>query len=210
MIFKKRGMNPRIKISVLLISLGLITAFVPFKHNKANQLKPSGLLEKLQDEQYTISVDKVARYMVNEDSSVLIIDLRSPEEYKAFNIPGSINIPYNDLLHRDFSGYLDQDKVKIIFYSNGSIIASQAWALCAAMGYENNFVMQGGMNEWYKTVMNSSFSGDRITARENALFEIRFKARKLFTEINSLPDSLKKTFVEAKRKKEKQLDGGCE
>jgi len=114
------------------------------------------------------------------------------------------------LLHRNFFGYLDQREVKNIFYSNGSILASQAWALCAGMGYKNNFVMQGGMNEWYKTVMKSSFSGDRITARENALFEIRFKARKLFTEINSLPDSLKIKFVEAKRKKEKQLDGGCE
>ncbi|MDF1546181.1 MAG: rhodanese-like domain-containing protein [Bacteroidales bacterium] len=203
-------MSPRIKISILLVGLGLITAFVPFKQNKANQLKPDELLEKAMDEQYMFYVDKVARYVVDEDSSVLIIDLRTPQEYKAFNIPGSINIPYKDLLHRDFGGYLDQHKVKNIFYSNGDILATQAWTLCSRMGYKNNFVMQGGMNEWYNTVMNSNFSGERISARENALFETRFKARKLFTEINSLPDSLKVKFVEAKRKKEMKLDGGCE
>jgi len=203
-------MNSRVRISILFIGLGAITAFVPFKQNKANQLKPDELLEKSMDEQYVLSVDKVARYVIDEDSTVLIIDLRTPEEYKAFNIPGSINIPYKDLLHRDFGGYLDQHKVKNIFYSNGDILSTQAWTLCTGMGYENNFVMKGGMNEWYKTVMNSNYSGERISARENALFETRFRARKLFTQINSLPDSLKVRFVEAKRKKEKKLDGGCE
>jgi rhodanese-related sulfurtransferase len=203
-------MNPRIRISILLISLGVITAFVPFKHNKPNQLNPEELLAEVSDEKYNISVDKVAKYIVNEDSTVLIIDLRTPEEYKLFNIPGSINIPYKDLLHRDFGGYLDQDEVSNIFYSNGDVVASQAWTICTQMGYKNNFIMSGGMNEWYKTVMKSEFSGERISPKENALFETRFKARKLFTEINSLPDSLKVKFVEAKRKKEKELDGGCE
>ena len=203
-------MNPRVKISVLLISLGVITAFMPLKQNKANQLNPNSLLEVSMHKQFNLSVDEVARYIVRGETDFLLIDLRTPEEYKAFNIPGSINIPYKDLLHKDFGGYLDQDELKNIFYSNGDIVASQAWTLCAGMGYENNYLMQGGMNEWYKTVMESKFSGERISARENALFEVRYKARKLFTEINSIPDSLKVMFVEAKRKKEKQLDGGCE
>jgi hypothetical protein len=58
--------------------------------------------------------------------------------------------------------------------------------------------------------MNSSFSGDRISARENAIFEIRTKAKKLFAEINSLPDSLKLQFIESKKLEAKKLDGGCE
>jgi 3-mercaptopyruvate sulfurtransferase SseA len=202
-------MNARIKFSIFIIGLGLIVAFVPYKHNRPNQLKPSVLLEKSMDEQFLVSVDKVARYVVNEDSTVLIVDLRSPEEYRSSNIPGSINIPYKDLLHKDFEGYLDQKKIKNIFYSNGDIIAAQAWTLCTSMGYQNNYIMQGGMNEWYKTVMNSSFSGDRISARENTLFETRFKARKIFTQMNSLPDSLKCKFIEIKRKDQKKLDGGC-
>ena len=202
-------MNPRILISILLIGLGLITAFVPFRHNKKNQLKPSALLEKSMDEQYLISMDKVARFVLDEDSTVLIIDLRSPQEFRDFNIPGSINIPYKDLLSKDYEGYLDQRKLKNIFYSNGDILSAQAWTLCTRMGYQNNFIMEGGLNEWYKTIMNTSFSGDRISARENALFETRFKARKIFTEMNSLPDSLKLRFFESKRKNEKKLDGGC-
>lgn len=68
----------------------------------------------------------------------------------------------------------------------------------------------GGLNEWFNTVMNSSFTGERISVRENALFETRTRAKKMFTEINSLPDSLKLKFIKAKHISSKKLDGGCE
>ena len=51
--------------------------------------------------------------------------------------------------------------------------------------------MEGGITEWITTVIETKFSGDRITARENALFETRRRAGEMFTELNSLPDSLK-------------------
>ena len=77
------------------------------------------------------------------------------------------------------------------------VIIDSNYALVIAQGlnYKNIYVMNGGLNEWFKTVMNSSFTGERISARENALFETRTRARKMFTEINSLPDSLKMKFV---------------
>jgi len=77
------------------------------------------------------------------------------------------------------------------------------------LGYKNSSVMQGGLNEWYKTVMLTEFKGETITPRENVLFENRYKARRIFKEINSLPDSLKNVFLEAKRLEESQIDGGC-
>jgi hypothetical protein len=70
--------------------------------------------------------------------------------------------------------------------------------------------MKGGLNEWFSTVMNSSFIGEKITARENALFETRTRAKKMFTEMNSLPDSLKLKFIRSNHIATKKLDGGCE
>jgi 3-mercaptopyruvate sulfurtransferase SseA len=202
-------MNGRILFSVLMIVLGLMVAFVPYKHNRPNQLTPTQLHNKSVDGASTFSVDKLARMIADEDSSIQIIDLRNPDEYLKANIPGAINIPYNSLLNKDFETYLEQKGIKTVFYSNGDILASQAWVLCTGMGYQNLYIMQGGMNEWYKTVINSNFSGERITAKENALFEARYKARKLFTEMNSLPDSLKTRYIEIKKKNKKKLDGGC-
>ena len=70
--------------------------------------------------------------------------------------------------------------------------------------------MKGGLNEWFDTVMNSSFSGGKISARENALFESRARASKMFTDMNSLPDSLKVKYMESRRMDAKKLDGGCD
>jgi hypothetical protein len=131
-------------------------------------------------------------------------------EYRECTIPGSINIPVADLLNPDWQGYLNQEKVRNIFYSNGDEDAGFAWSVVTGFGYKNNFVMAGGMNEWFRTVMLSEFSGGTISPRENVLFENRYRARRTFTQTNSLPDSLKFRFLEAKRLKEANLDGGCE
>jgi len=203
-------MTPRLNFTVLLLGLGLLLAFLPYNPSKTFQLKADELLAVLLSDESFFTVDQVARFVNNEDTSVQLIDLRTNAEYMECNIPGSINIPFDDLLNPNWEGYINQKKVKNIFYSNDDQNASLAWTIVTGMGYQNNFVMQGGLNEWFKTVMLSKFEGERISARENALFENRFKARRSFTEINSLPDSLKRQYLEAKRLEESQLDGGCE
>jgi len=202
-------MNARIKLSVLLAGLGIILAFLPFNASKTFRLNPDELLDQ-QCKDHGFTVDEVARFMNAEDSTVQLIDLRSNAEFMECNIPGSINIPLHDLLNPDWEGYLNQSERRNIFYSNGDKTATIAWTIVTGLGYKNSFVMKGGMNEWYNTVMLSEFEGDRITPRENALYENRYRARRTFTAINSLPDSLKRQYLEAKRLEESQLDGGCE
>lgn len=202
-------MKFRVKFSIVIIVLGAILAMIPSIQHKMNELEPGELHQKSINKDIYITVDQVARSIVHEDSSYLFIDLRTPEEYKEFNIPGSINIPYSDFLNKDWQGYLNQQKVKNVFYSNGDYISTHAWIIASRMGYQNNYIMRGGLNEWYNTIMESKFEGKKITAKENALFEIRTRAKKLFTEMNSLPDSLKVKYIAAKRLEEQELDGGC-
>ena len=203
-------MNARLKISALLVGVGLILAFLPFNAAKSFQLKPTELLEISSNPDMYFSVDEVARLVNNEDTTIQLIDLRNTSEFMESNIPGSINIPFNDLLNPNWEGYLNQDKVRNVYYANGDETANLAWTIVSGLGYANSVVMKGGMNEWYKTVMYSKFEGERITPRENALFENRYKAQRTFTQINSLPDSLKMQYLETKRLEESQLDGGCE
>jgi hypothetical protein len=125
-------------------------------------------------------------------------------------LPGSVNIPYRELLDKDPSTYLGPGNFINIFYSDGDMIPGYAVVLAAGLGFKNCYTMTGGMNEWFKTVMNSSFTGEKITARENAIFEARSKAGRLFTELNSLPDSLRIKYLNSKKFNAKKLDGGCE
>jgi rhodanese-related sulfurtransferase len=203
-------MNTREKYSVVLVCLGFILALLPLSGNRSFTVKPQKLLDQSVDEKSYFTVDQVARFVVSEDSSVQIIDLRSPEEFRSFNIPGSINLPYKEFISSDPGSILNNAKLRYILYSNGDFDSNYAMVFAKGMKQNNVYVMKGGLNEWFNKVMNSSFTGESISARENALFETRTRAAKMFTEINSLPDSLKTKFFEAKHLSAKKLDGGCE
>ena len=202
-------MDARIKYSVLLVGVGIILAFLPFDAAQTFQLKSNELLARSASDSMYISVDQVARAVNSEDSTIQIIDVRSAAQFRACNIPSSINIPFDDLQNPLWEATLNQKKVKNILYGNGDQTASYAWTIVTGLGYPNNYVMKGGLNEWFRTVMLSQYSGEKITPAENARFENRLNARKAFTQINSLPDSLKTKFFNAKRLNQSKLDGGC-
>jgi rhodanese-related sulfurtransferase len=206
----KQNRNFRLQVSVLLVGFAALALVMPDRHRSSSELKPSRMIRMLNDSVPFLTPDQVARSVVSGDTSILLVDIRDPEQYLAAHIPGAVNIPFGDLCNPDWSGYLDDPRVRAVFYANGDVLASEAWMLCMQKGYTNAGIMKGGMNEWFRVVMESEFSGGRITAAENALFETRYRAREFFTSMNSLPDSLKTVFLEVKKKKEAELTGGCE
>jgi rhodanese-related sulfurtransferase len=203
-------MNTREKLSAFLLITAVILALIKLPGESSLKMSLSKVLSEAADRGTYLTPDQVARYIVNEDSTVMLIDVRSSDEYEKINIPGSINLPYNDFLKKDLFARLPAENIKKIFYSNDDYDSNFAFILAEGLGSKNNFVMTGGFNGWFTDIMNSEFRGERITARENALFETRYKARKLFTEINSLPDSLKAKRLILSRFDPKKLDGGCE
>lgn len=198
------------KISLLLIMLSLILALLPLTSNRSFTGDPLDLLAGILSEEATLNVDQVAEYIVKEDSTIQLIDLRTPEEFRKQTIPGAVNVQYKDLISKDPYVWLGNKDIKSIFYSDSDAEQSYALVYARGLGYDNIFVMNGGIGEWMKTIVGTKFSGERITARENALFETRRRAGEMFTTLNSLPDSLKAKFIESKKFSAKKLDGGCE
>jgi rhodanese-related sulfurtransferase len=203
-------MNFRIKFSIALLATGLLVAFIPLSGNRSLTEKPDIVIRMIAGDERSLSVDQVARKMVIEDTLFHLIDVRSENEYSLLSLPGAVNIPYAEMLKTNPTTYLADGDIVNIFYSNDDYDAGFAMALATGMGYLNCAVMKGGLNEWFRTIMNSKFNGERLTARENALFETRTRAAKLFTGMNSLPDSLKSKYLNASRFDPKKLDGGCE
>ncbi len=203
-------MNTREKFSAGLLGIGVILALIPLTANRSFTVKPQKLLSEILDSDNSFSVDQVARFVVSEDSTTQIIDLRPFDEFITVNIPGSVSIPYSEFIGDDPGMYIDKTKDKIILYSNGDIESNLAFVYARGLNYKNIFVMKGGLNEWFNTVINSHFTGTRITARENAIYETRTRAGKLFTDINSLPENLKLKYMEDRKLAAMKLDGGCE
>jgi rhodanese-related sulfurtransferase len=203
-------MNIRKKISVLLLLLSLILALLPLSANRSFVAKPDRLLSDVLNEDVSFTVDQVAEFIVREDPSVQLIDLRPPEDFRKQAVPGAVNVPYTEFIKSDPDIWLSNRNIRNIFYSTGDLEPDYALVYARGLGYDNSYVMDGGIAEWERTIMQTRFTGDRITARENALFETRRRAGEMFTELNSLPDSLKSKFLESRKFSAKKLDGGCE
>jgi len=203
-------MNIRKEFSVLLILLSLILLLLPLTANRSFTAEPDKLLADVLSVDVSFTVDQVAEFIVREDPTIQLIDLRPAEEYSDQAIPGAINIPYADFIRTDPEVWLGNGKVRNIFYSTGDTESDYALVYARGLGYDNSFVMEGGLSEWVKTVIETKFAGERITARENALFETRRRAGEMFAGYNSLPDSLKTKFLESRKFSAKKLDGGCE
>ncbi|HEX2395714.1 MAG TPA: rhodanese-like domain-containing protein [Bacteroidales bacterium] len=199
----------RIKISILLLILGLILVFLPLSGKYSLHGSPAKLLTQAIDPSTYMTPDQVAKAIVSEDSTIRIFDLRSQSEFTRASIPGAINLPYSEFLKRDLESFLNSG-VKNLFYSSNDLEANYALILARGLGYSESYVMKGGLEAWDRDIMNSTFSGDRISVRENALFETRTRARKMFIEINSMPDSLKTKYRATLEVERKKLDGGCE
>ena len=203
-------MNTGRKIWVILLSLCLILALLPLTSNRSFISSPSRVLEEALSNESYLSADQVAKLITSDDNTFQLVDLRQPSEFLSFNIPGSINVPYNEFIKKDPGNLFTSRSKKYIFYSNNDLYSNYAMTVARGMNYKNAFVLKGGLNEWFKTIMNTTFTGERITARENALFSTRRRAGQMFTELNSMPDSLKKKYVDSKRLESRKLDGGCE
>lgn len=201
----------RVKIIFVFIGLSALLWLIPHPVKQPGEISPETLVElSFMDQDFKITPDELAKLVVNEDSNLILIDLRDSIDYKICNIPGSINIPFQHFMDEANRAYFAGKPKKMVLYSNDDILANEALVLALRRNYTNTLVLEGGMNNWYRTIMLSEFSGDQISPEENALYETRYEARRFFTRINSLPDSLKTAFLQSKRAEEKKLVGGCE
>jgi len=166
-------MKPRHILALVLLTLGLIMAAIPQNTTHPYKLSPEALLEHVNSGMQYVTPDEIADMIINEDPSLLLIDIRPENEYEKFHLPGAINIPLSSLLDEQWKPYLDQDTRLNVFYSNSTVNANQAWMLTRQLGYKNNYVLQGGLNYWAETIMNPSAPPSTSPDEEIARFEFR-------------------------------------
>ncbi len=92
-----------------------------------------------------------AKARMDSGDEVIILDVRTPEEYAAGHIPGAILIP-NETIADQMPEQLPDPDAEILVYCRSGNRSAQAAAKLAAMGYTNVYDF-GGINTWpYDTV----------------------------------------------------------
>lgn len=97
----------------------------------------------------TIPTDE-ARKRLASGNNVVLLDVRTPEEYREVHIPHSISLPL-DQLKSGISKNVSDKNAEIIVYCLSGMRAASACRELAAMGYTNVSNM-GGIQAWmYET-----------------------------------------------------------
>jgi rhodanese-related sulfurtransferase len=198
---------------LVFLALGAYLTFSGVKESSYVETKPDKLFLDLIENTRYFTADEVAQMIISQDPSIQLIDVRDERYFNKFSLNGAINIPLKDFLNPDNLAYLDQDIYNTILFSNGSSDADVAWMLATRMGYENIFVMRGGMNNWVDQILQPSENSviwDRVN---DQLYQYRRGASLYFggSSIDQGNDS--ETKVKAKkpavRRKKKEVEGGC-
>ncbi len=94
-----------------------------------------------------ISPIKVAKIIVDRDSSFVFVDIRSQYDFSKGHLPDAINIFKADILEKEnlkFFKSLKTDNKKAVLYGNDVIEANTPFMILQQIGIENIALMEGG------------------------------------------------------------------
>ena len=84
--------------------------------------------------------------MMEEESSHIILDVRTAQEYSEKHIPGAINIPNETIGTEDIPELPDKEQLILVYCRSGNR-SKQASEKLVKLGY-TNIVEFGGINDW--------------------------------------------------------------
>ena len=207
-------MKPHTILALFIIPMGLIIAAIPQNKTQPYKLTADELLSEVNTRTQYITPDAVADMIIKKDPSLNLIDVRSQDEYEKFSLPGAINIPSSDLLSDDYTDILNQDVKMNVFYSNGTLTANEVWMVLRQLGYENNYVLEGGLNYWFEAILNPQKPASASPDEEFARYDFRKSAGMALGGGGVIQSSVNQSTTSAKPAvksvpKKKKAAGGC-
>ncbi len=196
-------------LTLLMLLLAFGTIFIA-RNKEPKQIDPLLLLTELVQPTRFVSTDQVARMMIANDPSLMLMDVRNNAAYRAFSLPGAINLPIDSLMGENFITMLGVPGTKVVFFSNDDIEANKMWQLTKRLGYTNIYVMKGGLNHWMETIIKPVKPSDDepYTAFETYMF--RKGAQQFFTGTKTDNSTSSKVEIKVRRRaKTSVVAGGC-
>lgn len=81
------------------------------------------------------------------DSEAILLDVRTPGEFRGGFIPEAVNIDFTEADFKDRIGQLDRNKSYYVYCRSGNR-SGQAVSLMKNMGFENCYNLNGGISAW--------------------------------------------------------------
>ena len=139
-------MKRNIIIAIILISVLICIGFLIYKTNNKNKITKSNSTAITNaaktNEIRHVSMDDIVKIM-DENKDYVIVDVRTPDEYKEGHIPNAINIPNETINETVYNKLKDKNQLILIYCRSGSRSRQAAYKM-QKLGYTNF----GGIINW--------------------------------------------------------------
>ncbi len=102
------------------------------------------LISKLYRHKEDITL-KEMQEIIKNNKNVILLDVRSNQEYNEGNIAGSINIPVYDI-EKQYKSKLQDKETTIIVYCSSGTRSKRAIQILKRLGYKNLYNIEGGID----------------------------------------------------------------
>jgi rhodanese-related sulfurtransferase len=167
-------------LAVLLIVLALGLVVLP-KKKEMKETDPKVLLSAITEKSRYLSADQVTHRIIENDPTLMLIDLRPAEQFKTFALPGAINIQPESLLSAETIELLNQPGKDKVLYANSDIPTEKAWLIGTRYSINRLYILKGGLNEWYATIIKPADASLTASSADLDLLSFRNAARQYFT-----------------------------
>jgi hypothetical protein len=199
---------------LLLLAVGLV--LIP-KHAKHEGIRPELFVKNILSGERYISTDELAERIISQDPSLILIDTRTEDAFNKFTLPNAMNLPLADVFNEEINYFLDQEIYDVVLFSNDNFLADEVWMLGNRMGYQRLYVLQGGLNEWFNTIIHPQVPKQTKSQDAFDLYSFRRAAGRYFGVANDTleikPVKVKKVapkkVITQPKKKKRAPEGGC-
>ncbi len=166
--------------AISLLFLGVIILFIPEERQlKIDEASPNEIVSEINSEKRVISADELAFRIMKTSGKLKLMDVRSQKDYLKFSLPGAVHVPIEKLTSRSMVEFVNRTKnsdVIKVFYSNGNTRAGKAWMLLRRMGYNDFYVLEGGLNHFVEIIfMNDKGPKPTNPVRKTAIDRYQFR-----------------------------------
>ncbi len=152
-----------------------------------------------------IPADKLANEIVNNHYALNIIDVRSPEAFEAFHLPMSINVPFDDMMKRQYEPLFRQRLRTNIFYADNDTLVRMACLKAKYIGKSENMILRESAEQFRKMFYETEEPLPGASKSEQELYHFRNTTA---MQMNNLVNSLKNIGAPVKRETI-AVKGGC-
>lgn len=152
-----------------------------------------------------ISADKLANEIVNNYYLLNIIDVRSSEEFEKFHLPMAINIPFDQIMERQYEPLFRQKLKTNIFYADSDTLVRMACLKAKFIGNSENMILKEKADEFHR--MFFELEAPPADSPKNVLDIYNFRSQSA-ANMMSLVDALKNIGAPVKREVV-AVRGGC-